>query len=432
MIPATPTGKPGRALAAMLALAGLLPALAHAVPSAADRAMADAQAAVQRVPTADALVDLAAAFMRKARETGDPGYYGHAAAALDRAVAIAPGHYGALRARAWVLLGKHEFAAALRAARTARAIEPHDWWNYGNLADACVELGRYDDAVRATTRMMALRPGLPVYTRVAALRALMNDRRRAIEALELALATADPRDPEERAWILTYLGHEHWALGDLPRARARYEEALRTFPDYHLALPGLARVRAAEGDTAEALHLYERALALAPMPALAGALGDLYAATGDPQRATATYDFALYMGRVAEATGTTYGRELALFLTDHDRRLPDALRLARQEATRRGDIYTDDALAWALYKNGRVADAMRAAHRALRLGTEDALLHYHAGMIAAAVGRRAWAARQLARALALNPHFDLRQAPLARSTLARVDGSERLAREDHR
>ena len=431
MIPATPTGKPGRALAAMLALAGLLPALAHAAPSAADRAMADAQAVVQRGPTAGALVDLAAAFMRKARETGDPGYYGRAAAALDRAVAIAPGHYGALRARAWVLLGKHEFAAALRAARTARAIEPHDWWNYGNLADACVELGRYDDAVRATTRMMALRPGLPVYTRVAALRALMNDRHGAFEALELALATADPRDPEERAWILTYLGHEHWALGELSPARARYEEALRTFPDYHLALPGLARVRAAQGDTVGAIHLYEQALALAPMPAIAGALGDLYAATGDPQRAEATYDFAMYMGRVAEATGTTYGRELALFLADHDRRLPDALRLARQEAGRRGDIYTDDALAWAYYKNGRLADAMRTVHRALRLGTEEALLHYHAGMIAAAAGHDAWAARHLARALALNPHFDLRQAPLARSTLARVV-SERLAREEQR
>jgi tetratricopeptide (TPR) repeat protein len=431
MIPATPTGKPGRALAAMLALAGLLPALAHAAPSAADRAMADAQAVVQRGPTAGALVDLAAAFMRKARETGDPGYYGRAAAALDRAVAIAPGHYGALRARAWVLLGKHEFAAALRAARTARAIEPHDWWNYGNLADACVELGRYDDAVRATTRMMALRPGLPVYTRVAALRALMNDRRGAIEALELALVTADPRDPEERAWILTYLGHEHWALGELSPARARYEEALRTFPDYHLALPGLAHLRAAQGDTVGAIHLYEQALALAPMPAIAGALGDLYAATGDPQRAEATYDFAMYMGRVAEATGTTYGRELALFLADHDRRLPDALRLARQEAGRRGDIYTDDALAWAYYKNGRLADAMRTVHRALRLGTEEALLHYHAGMIAAAAGHDAWAARHLARALALNPHFDLRQAPLARSTLARVV-SERLAREEQR
>src|SRR5262249_36098758 len=196
MIPSTPTRKPGRALAAMLALAGLLPVLAHAAPSAADRSMADAEAAVQRRPTADALVDLAAAFMRKARETGDPAYYRRAEAAPHPAGALTPRPYGGLPAPAVVPARQAAVSAAPGAARAARAIEPRDWWNYGNLADACVELGRYDDAVRATARMMALRPGLPVYTRVAALRALMNDRRGAIEALELALATADPSDPE--------------------------------------------------------------------------------------------------------------------------------------------------------------------------------------------------------------------------------------------
>jgi tetratricopeptide (TPR) repeat protein len=427
MIATTPTSKPGRALAAMLALAGLLPVLARAAAPTADRAIADAETTVRRGPRPDALVELAAAFMRKARETGDPDYYARASAALDRAVALDPGHYGALRARAWVLLGKHEFGAALRAARTARRTEPRDWWNYGNLADACVELGRYDDAVRATTRMMALRPGLPVYTRVAALRALTGDRRGAIEALELALSTADPGDAEQRAWILTYLGHEHWALGELSEADARYEAALAVFPDYHLALPGLARVRAAEGASAEAVRLYERALAVAPLPTTAGALGDLYATIGDPRRASTTYDFAMYMGRVATVRGQTLGRDLALFLVDHERDPDEALRLATIDAARRRDIYTDDALGWVLYKRGRSADAKRALGRALRLGTEDAGLEFHAGMIAAALGHPRSAARHLHAALALNPHFDVRHATLARTTLAAL-GGERVAR----
>jgi Flp pilus assembly protein TadD len=80
--------------------------------------------------------------------------------------------------------------------------------------------------------------------------------------------------------------------------------------------------------------------------------------------------------------------------------------------------YTDDTLAGAWYKNGRTTEAARATHRALRLGTEDAMLHYHAGMIAAASGRARIARRHLRRALALDPHFDLRQAPRARVTLA--------------
>ncbi len=403
-------GPRGRALAATLALAGLLPALAAAAPTAADRAITTAERRVERSASAEALVELAAAFMRKAREVGDPSYYDRAAAALARALVVEPGHYGALRARAWVLLGKHEFASALRAARSARRAQPDDWWNYGNLADACTELGYYRGAMRATMRMMALRPGLPAYARVAALRALSGDRRGAIDALELALGASDPADPEQRAWLLTYLGHEHWALGELGRAAIGYEDALAAFPDYHLALPGLARVRAAEGRTAEAIALYERALSVAPTPSVAGALGDAEAAAGNSARARASYDFAVYMGRVATARGKTLGRELALFLADHDRDLDEAFRLAAADARARDDVYTDDALAWVLFKLGRVPRAKRAMARALRLGTEEATFHYHAAMIAAALAKPGAAERHMRAARALNPHFDGRQA----------------------
>src|SRR5712671_1620712 len=155
----------GRALAAMLALAALQPARAMAAPSAGDRAVEQAERRVAQAPSPDALVLLGSAFMQKARETGDPSYYARASAAVERARAIDPAHYGALRARAWVFLGQHRFARALRAARVA---------------------------THATTRMMALRPGLPAYTRVAALRALFGDRRGAVEALETALDAADP------------------------------------------------------------------------------------------------------------------------------------------------------------------------------------------------------------------------------------------------
>lgn len=39
-------------------------------------------------------------------------------------------------------------------------------------------------------------------------------------------------------------------------------------------------------------------------------------------------------------------------------KLGEALDLARKELEVRGDIYTHDVLAWALYKNGRAADAV--------------------------------------------------------------------------
>jgi len=418
----------GRALAAGLVLAGLLPARAPAARSPADRAIAAAEESLGRADRSPgAYVALASAFMRKARETGEAAYYTRAGAALDRALAVDPDAYEALRARAWVLLGLHDFRGALAAAERTRARAPTDWWNYGMLADASVELGDYERAVDAAERMVGLRPGLPAYTRIAFLRSLFGDRRGAIAALEFAVRAGSRRDPEGLAWALVHLGHEHFAGGELAAAGRAYAEALDVLPDYYLALAGLGRVRAAERRTREAIDLYRRATAQIPAPDLVATLGDLHAAAGEGLEAERQYARVEYMGRVAAAAGTTYGRQLALFYADHDRRLDEALRLAREEAAGRGGVYTDDALAWALYKNGRLAQAARAAHRALRLGTQDGSLHYHAGMIAAALGRASSAARHLRRALTLNPHFDVRQAPLAVATLAALPGGEPVA-----
>jgi len=412
-----------------LGLAALLPWLVAAAPTPADRAIATAEGHVSAAPGRPAAyVELATAFMQKSREASDPGYYPRAAAALERALRLDPQNYEALRVRPWVLLGQHDFRGARVAAEQARALESDDWWNYGMLADAEVELGDYAAADRVVQRMLDLRPGLPAYTRAAFLRTLYGDRAGAIEMLTLALATTSPGDPETFAWTLVHLGHEHFARGEMVHAADAYAQALDALPGYYLALAGLARVRAAEGRTAEAVDLYQRAVSRVPAPDLVAALGDVLAAKGMVGDAERQYALVEYIGRVAQATGTTYGRQLALFYADHDRRLDEALRLAEQEAAVRDDIYTDDTLAWACYKNGRLAQAKRAASRAQRLGTEDALLDYHAGLIAAAFGRPRAGRRHLRRALAMNPHFDLHEAPRAEAALAALEEPARFVR----
>ena len=60
---------------------------------------------------------------------------------------------------------------------------------------------------------------------------------------------------------------------------------------------------------------------------------------------------------------------------------------------------------------------------ALRLGTEDARLFYHAGMIARAAGDRTAATDFLRRAINLNPHFDPWQSKVAREALAEASGT---------
>ncbi len=69
------------------------------------------------------------------------------------------------------------------------------------------------------------------------------------------------------------------------------------------------------------------------------------------------------------------------------------MALARRELEKRADIFTLDALAWALASSGQLQEASTLMARALAEGTEDGRLFVHAAVIAAADGRRADAAR---------------------------------------
>ena len=58
-----------------------------------------------------------------------------------------------------------------------------------------------------------------------------------------------------------------------------------------------------------------------------------------------------------------------------------AVELVEQAAERRRDIPTEDALAWAYYRAGRLDEAAAAATRALRTVTRDRRVLYHAAAI---------------------------------------------------
>ena len=117
-----------------------------------------------------------------------------------------------------------------------------------------------------------------------------------------------------------------------------------------------------------------------------------------------------------------YHRAWSLFLLDHNRRVPEVLENVQDELVSRKDIYGYDLLAWALYKSGRDAEAESAIKSALKLGTRDAMLFYHAGMIERSLGNNATARAYLENALALNPYFHPTQPAEIRSVLKGMEG----------
>ncbi len=162
--------------------------------SPAEQTMAVAQKQIDKNPkNFEAYNALALAQSRRARETSDVRFYNDAEASLQKSFAISPANFDGQRIHVWLLLGKHEFAAALVEATKLNQRMPDDVMVYGFLTDANVELGNYKDAEAACQRMLDLRTGnLPGITRAAYLRELFGDTDGSLELMNMAFQSTPP------------------------------------------------------------------------------------------------------------------------------------------------------------------------------------------------------------------------------------------------
>jgi len=390
-----------------------------------DRQMAQANAAVLAAPdTPDPYVDLSVAYMQKARETADAGYLLRAEASCLKALQLHPKFYGAMQVIPWIYNTQHRFDEGEAAARAAQAMMPLDAWNFGTLGDALVQLGDYDAAGKAYDQMCDFTPDSSALTRVATLRELLGDPQGAISVINDAVATSRSDIPEHYAWTLVQRGNFHFNIGELAQADADYSAALQAMPYYHLALGGLGKARAAEGKYDEAISFYRQALDVAPYQETIVGFTDLLLYLKRPDETKELFELMEAINQIQRASHVRPGWLLVLFYADHDIKLQEALDLAQHEAATRKDIKTLDSLAWALYKTGRYDQAADASAGARRLGTKDALLYFHAGMIEAARGRTQQAIAFLSRAMQINPYFDIRHAPETRAKLAALAGAK--------
>lgn len=363
-------------------------------------------------PKADAWILLGRSWVKKARATSDPGFYLNAKAAADVALELEPENRAAMDLLGFVYLNDHKFREAKKLAEDILARSPHDLQALGTLSDAENELGDFDGASKAVAEMMDGKPNLPSYIRAYYIQWLRGDIKAAQESVRLAIDSGmDRNDPEPRCWALVQAALLFQHQGDYAGADKGYELAQKTCSEYPPALVGRGNVAMAKDDYTRAAELFERAYKGSPLVSTAWLLCDAETAKGDKDAAAKACAEVVKRGKQSD------GRTLAAFWSTHDEEHDKALELALAEKKVRDDIYTEDVIAWASYRAGKLKEAREAADNATKLGTKDAKLLYHAGAIRIAMGDKAAGEKLVKEALDLEPRFDFIGAQEAKKLL---------------
>ena len=329
---------------------------------------------------AAAAVRLADALLRLARVTNNGGLAVKAERALVKALVSDPERYEAHRMLAAVLLSQHRFHDAIREAERCQQMRQNDAFTWGIVGDARLELGDYSEAFAAFERMSTIRPDSASYARIAYARELQGDLPGALRLLQMALEATSPNDAEAIAWHHSQIGALHLAEGRVTDAEREFAHADYSFPGHPFAVEGRARVMAAQRRPADALKTLEPLLAGNPS-------ATTLVLSAEVLRALGRHDEAARQDALAEAVWRSDAPEparLALLLAGSGdaAKIDEAVRLAKAEFSQRRDIFTADALAWALFKAGRLADAVEASASTMRTGSVDRGLRERARIIA--------------------------------------------------
>jgi len=287
-----------------------------------------------------------------------------------------------------------------------------------------MELGRYDAARRVLLEIAKIFPRdagvLAVRARYDELTGNAADAARGLERAAASMDSNTANSAQVRTWFHVREGELAFMNGYPNKAKASERDSLAVFPSYAMADNALARFCWATKEWACALDAGTKGANIVPLPETLGYKADAQRALGDTAGAAQTYALIKAIERIGNAYHVS-DRLLAVFYSEHHLYTDDAYRIARREIRVRGDeIYAQDTLAWAAAMDGRWIEARTAIRRALRYGTQDARLNYHAGIISLHFGKREQARAFLRHALELNPQFHPIYADDARRQLSKL------------
>lgn len=200
--------------------------------------------------------------------------------------------------------------------------------------------------------------------------------------------------------------------GDMLSAQNALQQAVTAVPAFFSGLYSLAELNLRVGKQAEALALYQKALAVKSDAGVALKLGAYYEAVKDYRKAEQFYRDAI---RVSPDLFLSYN-QLAWLFAKQGKNLSEALELVQKaNILQPGNKGALDTLGWIYFQQKKFQKSFENLERANEAAPDDPTVLYHLGAAAKALGKKDEARGYLEKALKLAIDFD--EAQFARDLL---------------
>jgi tetratricopeptide (TPR) repeat protein len=272
------------------------------------------------------------------------------------------------------------------------------------LSDVDFEEGRYEQARASLDALLGEKRTWDNLARLAHWRGKMGRPDEADELYAEAEEELTAKEMRSFAWLELQRGGVALSRGRYGEARMRYQRAAASFPGDWQTDEQMVKLLAAEGNLDEALALLRGVVARAPKPELKQALGGLLSRMGRTEEARPWLDAAMaaFLASAQEG-GVHYYHHLADLYADMPGHQATAVKWAQKDVVLRPNFSTQSALAWALFQNGEVAEALKWIRRALSSGVQDSSIFAMASSLFQAAGDAAEGERCAHAAAKINP-----------------------------
>jgi tetratricopeptide (TPR) repeat protein len=367
-------------------------------------------------------VTLAGLYIKMARRIGDVSLIDKAEIQAKKSLELLPyNNFGAMLILSKVEEERHHFPEAIRIAEQVLLERPGHDEALTHLVTAHLGYGDLTQASQYANQIVARQPYLDAFI----LRALVNESRgledQAILDLKTGILREDVNTVESSAYARALLGRIHLSRGRHELAQANFQEALRIWPGYHLALSLMALSKERTGSMDEAEAYFVSAFESLNEPPYLIEHARMKTKQSDSIAAERLFYEAEVLIR-NEISNSQYGHhnELARLLLERGRReeIDEAVHETEVELKARPNSNSFFLRAWALLSAGRLEEALIAIQLSIQSGKKDAQYFYLAGLIMQKLHQREKAVYYFNQSLAIDPSFEDAKVALKSSSIS--------------